>query len=186
MKGRIALAVALFATPVMAMAQQGNNQGRVGVDGLVAGRCVLGPPSLAAVPLGTLIDTSGARTGRLTAIAARSINFPGSYCNFANSRITVSANALLAANAGAPLPGYARAVNFTSTVTNWATANAAATTAATAAGASPSASGNGGTQPLPKIADVLLTLNNFAVPADSLLVTGAYAGDVTITLGPAS
>ena len=41
-------------------------------------------------------------------------------------------------------------------------------------------------QPLPKIADVLLTLNNFAVPADLLLVTGTYAGNVTITLGPAS
>jgi hypothetical protein len=98
----------------------------------------------------------------------------------------VSANALLAADATTPLPGYARAVNFTSTVANWATANAVTTTGATATGASPAASSNGGTQPLPKIADVQLTLNNFAVPADLLLVTGSYAGNVTITLGPAS
>lgn len=186
MKPGIALALLLAATPFAAGAQQSDVEGRVGVEGLVAGRCVLGPPSQAAVALGTLIDTSGVRTGRLTSIAARSINFPGSYCNFANSRITVSANALLAADATTPLPGYARAVNFTSTVANWATANAVTTTAATATGASPASAGNGGTQPLPKIADVQLTLNNFAVPADLLLVTGAYAGNVTITLGPAS
>lgn len=185
MKARIALAAALMAAPLAAQAQS-NVQGRVGVDGLVAGRCVLGPPSQPSVALGTLIDTSGARTGRLTSIAARTINFPGSYCNFANSRITVSANALLAADTTAPLAGFARAVNFTSTVSNWATANAATTTAATAGGGSAGSSSNGGVQPLPKIADVSLVLNNFAVPSDLLLVTGAYAGNVTITLGPAS
>lgn len=185
MKARIALAAALLATPLAATAQ-GNLEGRVGVDGLVAGRCVLGPPSQPSVALGTLIETSGPRAGRLTPIAARSISFPGSYCNFANTRITVSANAMLASDATAPLPGFARAVNFTSTVSNWATADAAATTAATAAGSSPLASSAGGTQPLPKISDVNLILNNFAVPSDLLLVTGSYAGNVTITLGPAS
>lgn len=185
MKAPIALALVLAATPFAAGAQN-NLQGRVGVDGLVAGRCVLGPPSQSAVALGTLIDTSGPRTGRLTAIAAQSINFPGSYCNFANTRITVTANAMLASDATAPLPGFARAVNFTSTVSNWATSDAATTTAATAAGASPSAANAGGIQPLPKIADLSLTLNNFAVPSDLLLVSSAYAGDVTITLGPAS
>lgn len=185
MKVGIALAAALLATPFAASAQ-GSLEGRVGVDGLVAGRCVLGPPSQPSVALGTLIDTSGPRTGRLTAIAARSITFPGSYCNFANTRITVSANALLAADTTAPLAGFARAVNFTSTVSNWAASDAAATTAASAAGASPGSAGSGGTQPLPKIADVNLVLNNFAVPSDLLLVTGSYAGNVTITLGPAS
>ena len=184
MKVRIALAVLLAGIPAAAHAQ--TVQGTVAVDGSVAGRCVLGPPSQASVPLGTLIDTSGARAGRLTTIAAQSINFPGSWCNFANTRITVSANAMLAADATAPMPGFARAVNFTSTVTNWAAANAAVTTAASAGGATPGASAPGGTHPAPKLADLTLTLNNFAVPADSLLVTGAYAGNVTITLGPAS
>jgi hypothetical protein len=184
MKARIALAAILAVLPATAMAQ--TVQGRVAVDGTVAGRCVLGPPSLSAVPLGTLIDTSGARAGRLTTIASQAINFPGSWCNFANTRVTVSANALLAADATAPAAGFARAVNFTTTVTSWAPTNAAVTTAASASGATPSASAPGGTQPAPKLADLTLTLNNFAVPADSLLVTGAYAGNVTITLGPAS
>jgi len=184
MKLRFALAAALAAIPAAANAQ--TLTGTVSVDGTVAGRCVLGPPSLTSVPLGTLIDTTGPRAGRLTTIAAQAINFPGSWCNFANTRITVSANALLSANATAPSPGFARAVNFTATATNWAASNAAVTTAASAAGATPSASAPGGTHPAPKLADLILTLNNFAVPADSLLVTGAYAGNVTITLGPAS
>ena len=185
MKARIALAAILAAIPAMASAQQ-PLQGNVGVDGAVAGRCVLGPPSLAAVPLGTLINTSGARAGRLTTIASQTINFPGSWCNFANTRITVSANALLAADATAPATGFARSVNFTSTVTTWAATNATVTTAASAGGATPSASAPGGTQPTPKLTDLTLTLNNFAVPADAFLVTGNYAGNVTVTLGPAS
>ena len=77
-------------------------------------------------------------------------------------------------------------MNFTSTVTNWAAANATVTTAASGAGATPAASASGGTHPAPKLADLTLTLNNFAVPADALLVTGTYAGNVTITRGPAS
>lgn len=185
MKARIALAALMIAAPAgMASAQA--LQGTVTVDGSVAGRCVLGAPSLSPVALGTLIDTSGPRAGRLRAIAAQTINFPGSYCNFANTRISVAANAILAADATAPNPGFARAVNFTSTVTNWAAANAAVTTAASAGGGTPSATGSGGTHPAPKLADLTMTLNNFAVPTDALLVTGAYAGNVTITLGPAT
>ena len=184
MKARIALAAILAVLPATAMAQ--TVQGTVAVDGTVAGRCVLGPPSLTSVPLGTLINTSGARAGRLTTIGSQTINFPGSWCNFANTRITVSANALLAADPTAPAAGFARSVNFTSTVTTWAAANATVTTAASASGATPSASAPGGTQPAPKLTDLTLTLNNFAVPADALLVTGNYAGNVTVTLGPAS
>ena len=184
MKARIALAAILAVLPASAMAQ--TVQGRVAVDGTVASRCVLGPPSLTAVPLGTLINTSGARVGRLTTIASQTINFPGSWCNFANTRITVSANALLAADATAPATGFARSVNFTSTVTTWAATNATVTTAASAAGATPAASAPGGIQPTPKLTDLTLTLNNFAVPADAFLVTGNYAGNVTVTLGPAS
>jgi hypothetical protein len=186
MKARIALAALMIAAPAGMASAQGPVQGRVAVDGTVAGRCVLGPPSLAAVPLGTLIDTTGPRAGRLRAIAAQTINFPGSWCNFANTRISVSANAILAADPTAPAAGFARAVNFTSTVTNWAAANAAVTTAASAGGGTPAANGSGGTHPAPKLADLTMTLNNFAVPSDLLLVTGNYAGAVTITLGPAS
>jgi len=186
MKARIALAALVIAAPAGMASAQGPLEGRVAVDGSVAGRCVLGPPSQSAVPLGTLTNTSGPRTGRLATIAAQAINFPGSYCNFAGTRISVSANAMVAADATAPQPGFARAVNFTSTVSNWAAANAVVTTAASAGGATPAAQGPGGTHPAPKLADLTLTLNNFAVPSDLLLVSGGYAGAVTITLGPAT
>ena len=186
MKARIALATLMIALPAGMASAQGPLQGTVSIDGTVAGRCVLGSPSQAAVPLGVLIDTAGPRAGRLRPIAATTINFPGSWCNFANTRISVSANAILAADATAPSAGFARAVNFTSTVTNWAASNAAVTTAASAAGGTAAATGNGGTNPAPKLADLTMTLNNFAVPSDLLLVTGNYAGAVTITLGSAS
>ncbi len=186
MKARLALAALLIAAPAATAGAQGPAEGRVGVDGSVAGRCVLGPPSQSAVPLGTISNTSGPRTGRLASIPAQSIAFPGSYCNFAGTRISVSANAMLAADATAPQPGFARAVNFTSTVVNWAASNAAVTTGAAANGASPAAQGAGGTHPAPKLADLTLTLNNFAVPSDLLLVAGGYSGAVTITLGPAA
>lgn len=186
MKARAALAALLIAAPAGMACAQSTAQGTVAIDGSVAGVCKLGPPSQTAVPLGTLVNTSGPRTGRLATIPAQSINLPGSYCNFANTRISIAASAMLASDATAPQPGFARAVNFTSTVTNWASTNAVVTTAASAGGATPAANGSGGTHPAPKLADITLTLNNFAVPSDLLLVAGGYAGAVTITLGPAT
>lgn len=187
MKVRIAFA-ALFAAGAadMAVAQTGPVDRVIPVDGTVAGVCRLGPPSRPSVPLGTLVNTSGPRVGRLTAITPQTVSLPNSWCNFAGTAIRVSADAMLASNAAAPQPGIARAVNFTSTVANWAASNAVVTTAASAGGGTPSAQGTGATQPLPRIADLVVTVENFAVPADAFLVAGNYAGAVTITLGPAA
>lgn len=185
MKARIALALLATAAPAAAGAQGVPRQGSVGLEGSVAGICILGPPSRTSVALGTLIDVSGPRTGRLAAIPAQQINLPGSWCNFAGTTIRVSASALVASDATTVQAGFARAVNFTSTVANWANPNAAVTTAASAGGAAPTAQASGGTLTQPKLADLTLTLSNFAVPSDALLVSSGYAGVVTITLAPA-
>lgn len=186
MKSRIALAVLTIAIPAWAASAQPPVQAPVTVNGSVAGRCVLGPPSLTSVPLGQLSNSSGPRVGRLTTIPTQTINLPGSWCNFANTTMTVQSQALLASNASPVQPGFARAVNFTSTVSNWAATNAAATTAANAAGGTPNSSGVSSVHPAPKLADVTLTLNNFTVPSDNFLVSGGYSGSVTIVLGPAA
>jgi hypothetical protein len=173
----------LVAMPAMA---QNSDQETVQIGGQVAPLCILGTPSQTMVNLGQLIDTSGPRVGKLTTISNRTIMMPGSFCNYANSAITVDATALRAADASTPQPGFARAVNFNAAVSGWATPNASATTAASAAGANPTASNIGGTQPTPKLNDVTLTLSAYAVPSDLLLVAGGYTGQVVITLGPAA
>ena len=187
MKARILAAALLIALPTgVANAQSDSDEETVGVNGTVAGLCILGPPSRTSVPLGQLINVSGPRVGRIAAITDQTVLLPGSFCNFAGTSLTVSADAMLASDTNAVQTGFARAVNFTSIVTNWVSPDATVTTAAAAGGANPSAEGTGGTQPAPKIADLTLTLNGFTVPSDLLLVAGDYAGSVTITLGPAA
>ncbi len=182
-KRALALAASVAAHPAFA---QNSDTENVQIGGQVAPLCVLGTPSQATVNLGQLIDTSGARVGKLTTISNRTITMPGSFCNYANSAITVDATALIAADASAIQPGFARAVNYNAAVGGWATPNASATTAASAAGATPTASNTGGTQPTPRLNDVTLTLSAFSVPSDALLVAGGYSGQVVVTLGPAA
>lgn len=173
-----------ISTPAFGQASE-SDQKNVTISGTVAPLCILGTPSEALVDLGGLVNTSGTRVGKLTTIGNRTITLPGSFCNYANSAITVDATALVAADTSAPQTGFARAVNYNASVSGWAAANASATTAATAAGTSPSATNQGGTQATAKLADVTLTLSSFAVPSDLLLVSGGYSGQVVITLGPA-
>ena len=177
-------ALIVVATPLAA--QQTSDEEAVAVNGSVAGLCVLGTPSRNAVDLGQLIAVSGARVGRMAALGSQQVTLPGSFCNFAGTALTVSAQAMLAADTNPVQPGFARAVNFTSTVGNWSTQDATVATAATAGGATPNAQAAGGTHPAPRIADLTLTLSGFSAPSDLLLVAGAYSGSVTITLGPAA
>jgi hypothetical protein len=167
-----------------AHAQSTSDPGSVPITGNVAGLCILGAPSRTAVDLQQLINTAGGRVGRLAAIGNQQITLPNSFCNFAGTSLRVSAQALIADDAAAVQQGFARAVNYTSTVSNWASSDAVATTTATAGGGTPAVIGTGGNQPAPKLTDLTLTLSGFSVPSDLLLVAGGYSGLVTITLGP--
>lgn len=178
----VAAALTLGMAP-SAMAQD-SASGKVTVTGQVAKLCVLGAPSDAVIDLGQMADTSGARVGKRATIANKSVSLPGSFCNFANSVVTVNATALTANDATAAQPGFARAVNFVATASNWASTNAVATTAADRQGAGAAAAGSGSVQSLPKLADIGLTLSNYDVPGDLLLVSGGYTGSVTVTLAP--
>ncbi|MDE2560649.1 MAG: hypothetical protein KGL48_00245 [Sphingomonadales bacterium] len=180
-------AFVLAATPATAMGQaSADDRGNVGVNGQVASICILGDPSSATVDLGQMAATSGSRAGHIAALPAQTVTLPASFCNFAGSAVQIDATALLADDTSPPQPGFARAVNFTATATGWTSGDAAATTAALGDGTSASSSGTGTTQPLPKIADIDVTLSDFTVPGDRILVAGQYAGTVVITLGPAA
>ena len=178
----ILLGLALAATSPAAA--QTAASGETDVIGSVADHCVLGAPSPAAVDLGQISSTSGARAGRLDAIANQVVSLPNSFCNFGGTRISIASSALVADDASPLQPGFARAVNFTSTVSAWGSADATATTAAAANGGSPAATGDGGVQATPSRADLSLVLSAFSAPGDFYLVAGPYQGSVTITLGP--
>lgn len=177
--------ILLAAFPATAIAQT-TETGTVAVEGQVRPVCILGNPNPALVDLGQLSASSGPRTGRIAVIAPRTITLPASYCNFAGSVVSVRATALTSSDTSAPQPGFSRAVNYTATATNWASGGSTATTAALANGTVPTASGAGATQPLPKVADISLTLSSFTAPGDLILVAGNYSGTVVVTLGPAA
>ena len=184
---RLALTLlAAAALPGIAHAQSATDTATadVGVAGTVAKLCMLGTPTPAPVDLGQMANTSGARVGKIAAIAPRSVALAGSFCNFAGSAITVTATALVSDDASPVEPGFAKAVNYTAAVTNWAPGPATVTTNATAAGGTPTSSATGPTQPAPKVADLDVTLSNFTAPSDNLLTAGTYSGLVVIKLGP--
>ncbi|MEN9924758.1 hypothetical protein ACQKOE_16270 [Novosphingobium sp. NPDC080210] len=176
--------IALVALPAAASAQS-TESGEVAVEGSVRPICILGDPTPALVDLGQLSASSGPRTGRIAVIPSRTVILPASYCNFAGSVVSISATALTASDATAPSAGFARAVNYTASATGWATGASSATTAALGDGTTPTANGTGATQPLPKVADISLTLSSFTAPGDQILVAGNYSGNVIVTLGPA-
>ena len=179
----IILGTAFMALAPAAVAQTPAD-GEAAITGSVANVCVLGAPSPASINLGALSETSGARAGKLDTIASQTVNLPNSYCNFGGTRLSISSSALLAADASPPPAGFSRAVNFTSSVGTWGTPNAQVTTNAAANGASATANGDSGVQADPREANLSLQLSAFTAPGDGFLVTGAYAGSVTITLGP--
>lgn len=158
--------------------------GDVTVLGNVAKLCVLGTPSRATIDLGQMAETSGTNVGKLRTLGNEAVTLPGSFCNFANSQVTVEATALVADNTTAAQTGFARTVNFKATASNWATTNAAATTAADRDGLTPTASGSGSVQPLPRLADITVTLSDYSVPGNLLMVSGGYTGAVIVTLAP--
>jgi hypothetical protein len=180
----LATAAALGATP--AWSQDDTDTANVGVLGNVAPICILGPPSPEVVDVGQMIATSGNRVGRIAVLPNRVVELPGSFCNFAGSAIEVEVTALVADDSLTLQPGFARAVNYTAAVDNWAATAASATSAAAADGSDPTESGTGATQPLPQVADLSVTLSDFTVPSDLLLVAGNYSGAVVVTLGPAA
>jgi hypothetical protein len=156
--------------------------GSVGVNGNVARLCALGAPSPSNVALGAMVDTGGARAGQLSTIAPRNVSLPNSWCNYAGTRLSVQADAMLTGQT-APT-GFTRTVNYTASVAGWAASSAAVTTSAAADGSNPRATSNGSTVVLPKVSDLTLTFSSFAAPADARPVAGTYQGTVVIVLGP--
>jgi hypothetical protein len=184
MKQIVSLVVLALAALPLPAAAQAAAEGNVGVDGRVAPVCILGDPNPATVNLGQLSAASGPRTGRVATIANRTVVLPTSRCNFAGTVITVQTTALIVNDPAAPPTGFTRAVNYTGSVAGWTSGAAAATSSALRDGTNATGTSTGAVQPLPRLADLTLTLSNFTTPGDGFLVAGNYSGTVVITLGP--
>nr|WP_137677389.1 hypothetical protein [Parerythrobacter lutipelagi] len=189
LRGLFALATAaLCMMPSSLSAQEAgeSDEGEVQIVGTVAPICVLGEPSESVIDLGTLIDLSGPRIGRTAALAPREVTMPGSFCNYANTMISISASAMTE-QTGAPLnSGFSRAVNYRVVVSPWASVEADLLTAAAFDGSGISGSAESSAQPLPQVSDLTMQLSGFAAPSDALLIAGEYSGLITVTLGPAT
>jgi len=154
-------------------------RGSVSLGAEVGRLCVLGAPSPAGVALGQISASSGASLGRLAAISARTVQLPGSFCNYAGAALAITASPLAVAS-GVTQPGFARSVNYTCTISAWgATAATVRTSAQSATG-----TGTSSTNTIPKETDLTLVMSDFASQTDDLLQPGAYLALVTITLGP--
>jgi hypothetical protein len=150
--------------------------------------CKLGSASPAAAAIeGAMVDLIGTRIGRLrTGLGPYQIEVP-SWCN-APSTLTVVAAPMLGPSFidGSNTAVFSRAVNFRARALGWTPiTNAPQTlTAATRLGTLGPATGiNAVSVGLPTDAPIIISLDNFAAPADELLVQGSYIGTVTITLG---
>lgn len=173
-----ALAFAVSAAATGAGAQ-GPVQGNVGLDAQVGRLCSLGAPSPAGLTLGQISEGSGARVGRLAAIASQAITLPGSFCNYGGAALAIAASPL-ALTSGSAQSGFVGSVNYTCTISAWgATAATVRTSASNATG-----SGVSSTNAAPRETDLVLVVSDFAAATDDLLQPGAYLALVTITLGP--
>ncbi|MGR4863811.1 hypothetical protein [Caulobacter sp. LARHSG274] len=154
-------------------------RGSVSLGAEVGRLCVLGAPSPAGVALGQISASSGASLGRLAAIPPRTVQLPGSFCNYAGAALAITASPL-AVTSGVTQPGFAGSVNYTCTISAWgATAATVRTSAQSTTG-----TGTSSTNTVPKETDLTLVMSDFASQTDDLLQPGAYLALVTITLGP--
>lgn len=181
-----AVLACLCPAPLLAQTQGDSEEGEVQVIGSVAPICMLGEPSERVIDLGTLIDTSGPRIGRMAALAPRSVTMPGSFCNYANTMVSIVASAMTEQSGAALNTGFSRTVNYRVVVGPWAAAEADLLTAAAADGSGPAGNAVSASQPLPQVSDLTMELSGFAAPSDALLVAGEYSGLITVTLGPAT
>lgn len=175
--------LALMASPVLGQSTLTDTaRGSVDVIGDVTRLCSLGLPTPSPVDVGQMVNTGGLRAGQLAPISNRDVSLPNTFCNYAGTRLTVQADAML--TSGAIAAGFTKAVNYQASVAGWGTGAANAITIAAADGSNPSGTGVGSVVGAPKIADLTLTFSSFSAPADLRPVAGGYRGTVTIVVGP--
>lgn len=158
--------------------------------------CLLGAPSAPSVPLGVLIDQSGANAGRLrSAFVTTPIVLPNSWCNFNDNALSITAEPIVAAGVPSPPTGFSRLVNYRLSATGWRRSGTAitVTTASTATDVPGSGSVSAtGAEAIYRVADIGLAIDQLVTAgpvvsgAGPLLVAApSYQGRIIVSIGPA-
>jgi hypothetical protein len=170
-----AIAAITIATPALAQ----TSTGTVTVNGSVANRCLFTTASETINANELALGGSGTTAGKLdvSKLNGQSRTLVG-WCNATASTMTVEAQPVVNTSfTSAPPAGFDRIVNYTAT----ATANAIpATDTSVTAGAGTAATVGLFT------GNVTVALSASSTPTSGLLVAGTYAGQVIVTLAPAT
>jgi hypothetical protein len=150
--------------------------------------CKLGETSAPSIPLGVIAQLSGGAAGRLRTDIGERLVTVDAWCN-TSSQISVTAQAMLGPAFGdTPATSvFARTVNFRARATGWtADADAPAITSDgdRLGNGDVSRTSDGANVDGPNQATLSIRLDQFAVPANSLLISGDYAGAVIVTISP--
>lgn len=175
MKKLIVLALAPVA--FVALPAQAQVTGNVIVNGAVAGRCLFTTNSK-TITIPELSNTgTGAAAGKLdpATVNGRNETLVG-WCNGSASTMTVTAAPLV--NSASANTGFDNRVDFTATA-NANSVNATDSSVGALSAGSPATVGQ-------FTGSILVTLSAASSPTSGLLVAGAYAGNVAVTLAPAT
>ena len=150
--------------------------------------CQLGATSAPSIPLGVIAQVGGPGTGRLRTDIGERLVTVDAWCNTSSS-ISGTAQAMLGPSFGdTPATSvFARTVNFRARATGWtpdAEAPAAVSDGDRLGGGPVSQVSDEVEVSGPNEATLSIRLDQFAVPANSLLISGDYAGAVIVTISP--
>lgn len=162
----LTIPMALAASPALAQSATGT----VAVDGRVAGRCVFALPN-ATISLGEISLLSNGRLDP-SRVNGRTATLNG-WCNSTAATMTVTTTQL---TTPVTAPGFDNRVDYTGTAT--ANSVSGSDTSLTAGAGTPVNVGRFS-------GNILVTLSAASSPSNSLLVAGAYTGNVQVTLAPA-
>lgn len=152
----------------------------VGIDGSVPMSCRLGDPGSGPgmIELGALADGEGRLRGDL---AAPTRNLVESFCN-GPSTLSVTATRLSADGARGPTNGFARAIDFTVSVSGWTDAPAIFATATSGTQAAAAQY-----QPRPRQSDIQIDFSDFRTTGGNslrLIAASRYEAAVIVLLSP--
>lgn len=183
------LAAGALAFPSAALAETTSQSTTTfSLDGNSPKACVLKSADEATLNVGDMVDpTTGELTRTLASNASdQSTTIENSWCNTA-STITVLATPMVAQDfIGLPPPGFTKAINYTATVSGWATANAVFITNGDVTGFQHSNTPGSQTLTTPNTSTITVAIGDLATPGagDFLVADKNYSGNITLTLTP--
>lgn len=183
---RLAIALLLAGAPSLAFAQ--STTGTINLTGSVAPKCAIagaqnGSTFSGSIGLGELAGQNGQLSSTLTGstVAGASQSFQV-ICNSATPTVKLSASPLTGDAAGAAPSGYSKVVNYTATVD---VVQSSGSFPQLSQPSNNTQASQALTAPLANAANnVTVGANSFNTTSGAILMSGAYAGVITVEIAP--